>query len=214
GGGSNDAVSSGWFRSLDLPRVDTGNLGGNAYGANIVSCNGFPTAIASADTVCPSDSSQISTHEEKVYWAARGCVRVQTGAITGQTVDGIEEIFARDPYARWDSSLNNGRGGLANSCCTPSPRIVPISVMDINAYLGADPTGSGGVVKIVNIFGFFIEGMGDVDRNGNLIFDPSDPMNPRNKVVVGRLMTLPGLASGSSEIDEDAAFLMTIILVR
>jgi hypothetical protein len=86
--------------------------------------------------------------------------------------------------------------------------------MDINAYLGADPTGSGGVVKIVNIFGFFIEGMGDVDRNGNLIFDPSDPMNPRNKVVVGRLMTLPGLASGSSEIDEDAAFLMTIILVR
>jgi hypothetical protein len=69
-------------------------------------------------------------------------------------------------------------------------------------------------VKIVNIFGFFIEGFGDIDRNGNLTFDPSDPLNNRNKVVVGRLMTLPGLASGSSEIDEDAAFLMTIILVR
>jgi Flp pilus assembly protein TadG len=133
GGGSNDAVSSGWFRSLDLPRVDTGNLGGNAYGANIVSCNGFPTAIASADTVCPSDGSQISTHEEKVYWAARGCLRVQTGAITGQTREGIEEIFARDENAYWDASLNNGRGGLANSCCTPGPRIVPISVMDINS---------------------------------------------------------------------------------
>jgi hypothetical protein len=199
---------------LDLPRVDTGNLGGNAYGANIVSCNGFPTAIASADTVCPSDGSQISTHEEKVYWAARGCLRVQTGAITGQTREGIEEIFARDENAYWDASLNNGRGGLANSCCTPSPRIVPISVMDINSYLAADPNGSGGVVKIVNIFGFFIEGFGDIDRNGNLTFDPSDPLNNRNKVVVGRLMTLPGLASGSSEIDEDAAFLMTIILVR
>jgi Flp pilus assembly protein TadG len=213
-GGGSDAVSSGWLRSLDLPRVDTGNLGGDAYGENILSCNGFPTAIASADTVCPTDGSQIATHEEKVYWAARGCVRVQTGVIQGQTVSGIEEIFARDPYARWNPSLNDGRGGLTNSCCTPSPRIVPISVMDINAYLSADPSGSGGVVKIVNIFGFFIEGLGDIDRNGNLIFDPNDPMNPRNKVVVGRLMTLPGLASGSSEIDEDAAFLMTIILVR
>lgn len=210
----NAAVSSGWFRALDLPRVDTGNLGGNAYGANIVSCNGFPTAIASPDTVCPTDGSQISTHAEKVYWAARGCVRVQTGVIQGQTTDGIEHLFDRDPYARWNPTLNDGRGGIANSCCTPSGRIVPIAVMDIDRYLAADPSGSGGVVRIVNIFGFFIEGMGDLDRDGNIVFNPNDPMNPRNKVIVGRLMTLPGLASGTSELDEDAAFLTTIILVR
>jgi Flp pilus assembly protein TadG len=209
----NSAISSGWFRSLDLPRVDTGNLGGNAYGANIVSCNGYPTSIASDSTVCPTDPSQISTHEEKVYWAARGCVRVQTGVIQGQTVDGIEDVFNDDPYARWDPSIGTN-GGVRNSCCSVSPRIVPISVMNIDQYLAADPTGSGGVVKIVNIFGFFIEGMGDIDRNGNLIFSPSDPMNPRNKVIVGRLMTLPGLFTGSSTIEEDASFLRTIILVR
>jgi Flp pilus assembly protein TadG len=212
--GGNDPVSSGWFRSLDLPRVDTGNLGGNAYGENIVSCNGFPTAIASADTNCPTDGSQISTHAEKVYWAARGCLRVQTGNMVGPTRAGIEEVFARDPNARWNPALNNGQGGLTGSCCTPSPRIVPISVIDINAYLAADPSGSGGVVKIVNIFGFFIEGFGDIDRNGILTFNPNDPMNNSNKVVVGRLMTLPGLASGTSDIDEDSAFLRTIILVR
>jgi Flp pilus assembly protein TadG len=214
GAPGNAAVSSGWVRSVDLPRIDTGNLGGNAYGANIVSCNGFPTAIASPETVCPSDGSQISTHEEKVYWASRGCVRVQTGVIQGQTRDGIEEIFNRDPYARWNPSLNDGLGGVENSSRFPSDRIVPIAVMDIDRYLAADPSGSGGVIKIVNILGFFIEGMGDVDRNGNIIFDPANPMPNNGQAVVGRLMTMPGMALGNGNIDEDASFLMNIILVR
>jgi hypothetical protein len=87
--------------------------------------------------------------------------------------------------------------------------------MDIDRYLAADPSGSGGVVKVVNIFGFFIEGMGDVDANGNIIFDPNDPLNNRNKVVVGRIMTVPGLAlSGQTPINQNAAFLQTILLVR
>jgi Flp pilus assembly protein TadG len=214
GAPGNSAVSSGWFRSIDLPRTDTGNLGGNAYGDNIVSCNGYPTAIADQDTVCPSDSSQISTHDDKVYWAAKGCVRVQTGVIQGQTSRGIDEIYATDRNARWNSSLRNGKGGIEGSCCPASPRIVPIAVMDIDAYLAADPSGSGGALKIVNIFGFFIEGMGNVDANGNIIFDPSKPTGSKGKAVVGRLMTMPGLAVGSSTIHENAAFLRTILLVR
>ena len=210
----NTTVSSGWFRSLDLPRVDTGNLGGDAYGENIRSCNGYPTGIAGPDTVCPSDPNQISTFEDKVYWAARGCLRVQTGVIQGQTISGIEDVFDLDPGARWNASLNDGRGAIENSCCTPSPRIVPVSVMDTDRYLAGDPSGSGGIVRVVNIFGFFVEGMGDIDGNGNIIFDPADPMNPRNRVVIGRLMTLPGMFTGSSTIHENASFLLTIILVR
>lgn len=209
----NTTVSSGWFRSLDLPRRDTGNLGGDAYGANIVSCNGFPTSIAAPGTVCPEPSA-ITSHEDKVYWAARGCVRVQTGVIQGQTISGIEEIFNRDPYARWSPTMNDGLGGIANSCCTPSPRIVPVAVMDVDAYLSTDPSGSGGVAKLVNIFGFFIEGMGDVAPDGTIIFDPNDPLRQQNHVVVGRLVTYPGLSSGRSTITEDASFLRTIILVR
>lgn len=209
----NVTVSSGWFRSLDLPRRDTGNMGGDAYGENIISCNGYPTGIAAPDTVCP-DATALTTLDEKIHWAARGCLRVQTGVIQGQTVSGIEEIFLKDPNARWNSSMNDGRGGVAGSCCTPSPRIVPVAVMDIDAYLATDPSGSGGVVKLVNIFGFFIEGMGDIDANGNVIFDPANPMDSRNKVVIGRLMTMPGLSTGSSPITEDASFLMTIVLVR
>ena len=210
----NNAVSSGWYRSLDLPRVDRGNLGGDAYGENIVSCNGYPVSIAAPDTVCPEPSA-ITSHEDKVYWAARGCVRVQTGIIQGQTVSGIEEIFARDPAARWNPSMNGGAGGVAGSCCTPSPRIVPIAVMDPNAYLSVDPSGSGGVIKVVNIFGFFIEGMGDVNDDGTISFNPDDPFNNRNKVVVGRIMTIPGLAlNGAGQINQNAAFLKTIQLVR
>ena len=210
----NSAVSSGWFRSLDLPRVDTGNLGGDAYGDNIVSCNGYPVSIAAPDLVCP-DAGALTSHEDKVYWAERGCVRVQTGIIQGQTISGIETIFNRDPGARWNPGMNGGAGGIAGSCCTPSPRIVPIAVMDIDQYLSTNPTGSGGVVKIVNIFGFFIEGMGDVDANGNIIFDPGAPLQQQNHVVIGRIMTLPGLAlSGGPAIHQNSAFLRTILLVR
>jgi Flp pilus assembly protein TadG len=210
----NSAVSSGWYRSIDLPRADTGNLGGNAYGANIASCNGHPVSIAAPGTVCP-DPTALTSHEDKVYWAARGCVRVQTGIIQGQTISGVEDIFNRDSGARWDPAMNGGAGGITSSCCTPSPRIVPIAVMDIDQYLASDPSGSGGVLRIVNIFGFFIEGMGDVNPDGTIDFDPNNPFSNQNKVVVGRIMTIPGLSlAGQTPIAPTASFLQTILLVR
>ena len=213
GAPGNAAVSSGWYRNIDLPRVDSGSLGGNTYGANIVSCNGYPTAIAPAGTVCP-DATALTSHADKVYWAARGCVRVQTGVIQGQTRDGIRDVFAMDPAARWSTTMNNGAGGVSSQY-SPSPRIVPVSVLDIGQYLASDPSGSGGVLRIVNIFGFFIEGMGDIDRNtGAIIFDPNNPVPQNAQTVIGRLVALPGRFIGSSTVDDDAAFLRTITLVR
>ena len=77
------------------------------------------------------------------------------------------------------------------------------------------PDGSGGVVRIVNIFGFFIEGMGRLDPDtGAIIFDPNDPLRQNADTVIGRVMTLPGMFTGSSTVDESASFLRTIILVR
>jgi predicted aconitase with swiveling domain len=61
----------------------------------------------------------------------------------------------------------------------------------------------------VNIYGFFIEGMGDVDPDtGAMTLDPS------GNAVVGRLMTVPGSSRGSSTLPISASFLRTIILVR
>jgi len=57
--------------------------------------------------------------------------------------------------------------------------------------------------------------MGDVAADGTIIFDPNDPLNNKNKVVVGRIMTLPGLALGGQvPINQNAAFLQSILLVR
>lgn len=207
-------VSSGWYRQIDLPRTDGNNQGGQAYGENIVSCNGYPVAIADPATQCPSGSA-ISTLEEKIYWAARGCVRVQTGCDQGNTRAGIVELYGRDPGARWVPSLNGGRGGIGGSVSTPSPRIVPIAVMDIDLFLAADPQGSTDSAKLVNIFGFFIEGMGRLDQDGNLQFDPNDPLRQNADIVVGRLVTLAGLdLAGGPSIDPNSAFLRTILLVR
>ncbi len=88
-------------------------------------------------------------------------------------------------------------------------------MLDIGQYLASDPSGSGGVLRIVNIFGFFIEGMGDIDRNtGAIIFDPANPVPQNAQTVVGRLVALPGSFTGTSTIDPDASFLRTITLVR
>ena len=58
----------------------------------------------------------------------------------------------------------NGSGivGSTFSPPTSSPRVVAIGVMDVDDYLSRNPTGSNGTVRLVNIYGFFIEGMGNV----------------------------------------------------
>jgi Flp pilus assembly protein TadG len=198
------AISSGWFRSVDLPRVDTQNGGAQAYSSNIVSCNGWPTAIADPAVPCPTDPTQINSWQDKIYWAQRGCLRVQTGIAQGPTVAGIQELIDRDSDASWDPSTKT-----VVNCASPCPRIVPVGLLDINKYLQLDPSGSGGIVRLVNIFGFFIEGMGDVDAKTGAITVPVK----NGKSVVGRLITIPGLASGNSTTNT-ASFIKTIILVR
>ncbi len=90
-----------------------------------------------------------------------------------------------------------------------SPRVVPIGVMDIDWYLSNDPTGNNGVLRMVNIFGFFIEGMGDVDRNTGAI-----TLAANGQSVIGRIMTLPGIAGGNSTLPGNSSFLVTVRLVR
>ena len=51
--------------------------------------------------------------------------------------------------------------------------------MDIDWYLSHDPTGNNGVLRMVNIFGFFIEGMGSVDQNTGAIARTHRPVGDR-----------------------------------
>jgi len=199
-----DEISSGWFRTLDLPRADTTQLGNNTVQNNILSCNGLPSSFASPGTACPE--SIPNNWEDTAYWAARGCYRVQTGATVGSTRNSIEALMARDSGARWSN------GDITGSQFDPaasSPRVVPVGVMDIDWYLSHDPTGNNGVLRLVNIFGFFIEGMGDVDRNTGEI-----TLAPNGQSVIGRIMTLPATATGNSTLPGNASFLVTVRLVR
>ena len=87
-------ISSGWFRTLDLPRADTTQLGNNTVQNNILTCNGLPSSFAGPTTVCPA--SIPNSWAETAYWAARGCYRVQTGATVGSTRNSIEALIALD----------------------------------------------------------------------------------------------------------------------
>ena len=109
--------------------------------------------------------------------------------------------------ARW----SNGAASPAVTFDPPasSPSVVPIGVMDIDWYLSQDPTGNNGVLRMVNIFGFFIEGMGDVDRNTGAI-----TLAANGQSVIGRIMTLPATAVGNSTLPGNASFLVTVRLVR
>jgi len=196
-------VTSGWFQTIDLARSDTTNLGNATVQSNINSCTGVPASIAAPGSTCPSSipNDWASTAAAEL----QGCFRVQTGATVGSTRNSINTLVAKDPNAYYSNGIQNS----AYDPPTKSPRVVPIGVIDIDQYLAANPTGQNGVARMVNIFGFFIEGMGDVDKNTGAI-----TLNPSGQNVVGRIITIPGLKAGSSSLTSSASFIRTIILVR
>ena len=65
------------------------------------------------------------------------------------------------------------------------------------------------MIRLVNIYGFFVEGMGDVD-----VATGAMTLNANGRSVIGRIMTIPAMSSGSSTLPNEASFLRTIILVR
>jgi hypothetical protein len=204
-GQEGDIISSGWFRSIDIPRLDNTNYGAAAHNANILGCGGVPTGYAPYGQDCPEDIG----NDDIIYWAQRGCYRVQTGNLGSQRL-AIEELISRDSGAVWTGGTS---GGITGSAFDPgeSPRIVPIGIMDIADYLAQDPTGNNGVVKMVNILGFFIEGMGSIE-NGQISM--ADTQGPEQSVI-GRLMTIPGdMLDTGGQVDPESAFMLTIMLVR
>jgi hypothetical protein len=200
---TNSTVSPGWFRAIRLPRLD-GQNGGNVYRSNIESCGGLPSSYADPATVCPANIG----NDDAAYWAERGCYAVETGNMVGPTGQGIDVLKARDSGASWSESLNKVVGSAFDPW-TSSPRVVPIGVIDINSYMAQDPSGANGVLKMVNIYGFFVEGMGEVNADGSISF----PVN-NGKAVIGRIVTLPSSGGGLSTLPSDSSFLRQVILVR
>ena len=187
-GVSENRLSSGWFLALDLlnPDGSTGS-GGADYRNNIKNCNGTTYAIG--------DTLNISSEQ---------------GNMVGPTKQGVEGggpggmgLTEKDPGATWNTTSQSIQGSCAPGICADgvwyarSPRIVPIPLFDIDAFFAGSPNGKT-TVTITNIMGFFIEGM----------------CGAGNKDVCGRLVAIPGLTKGGGSVDETAAFLRKVLLVR
>jgi Flp pilus assembly protein TadG len=202
---NNDPIQKGWSLPLRLPDPDGGYFSGaSEYKDSIVNCK--------ASTVAIGD-----------YLA------LESGAMTGPTSTGFDELKAKDPNAIFDNSTNpptirNSCTSANPPCAGQSPRIIPIAVWDMDEFQwrsngnrwgtqvytdanggthslpgGACPGTGNKCVRVVNILGFFA----DHTTNGN------------PKTVVGYLTTTAGVVkNGAPTVGGGAAFLSTIQLVR
>jgi hypothetical protein len=169
-GTPSDAIAPGWFLPLDLPRPGGPDTGGDRYRENIASCNNQVVPISTPD--------------------APSFLVNEPGNMIGPTKQGIADLVATDPDAHWVDGL-----GVVGSDFATSPRIVAVPIFDTDYYAQGQLSGRVDI-KIVNILGFFVEGMSGND-------------------VIGYLCANPHVeSSGSAELPGDFSFLRTIVLVR
>ena len=76
---------------------------------------------------------------------------------------------------------------------------IKVVLFDVDSFFAGSPNGKTSVT-VANIMGFFIESM--VNGPGG------------SKNVIGRLVAIPGVTNGTSNVDETASFLRTVLLVR
>jgi hypothetical protein len=115
---------------------------------------------------------------------------MEPGNMVGPTVDGIDELIAKDPDAYWNTYTNK-----PVSTKYPSPRVVAIPLYDPEYYDTGKVNGRTADLKVVNYLGFFITG-----RSGNNVY--------------GRITPITGLITGNGGPAPAAAFPMAIRLVE
>jgi hypothetical protein len=168
-GNPQQATSPGWFYPVQLTEP-----GGDEYRENIAGCAG-------------------------VVWGIGDMLPVEPGNMIGPTAQGVRDLIAQDPNARWNPNTRRVEGSCAGTSACPnmshSPRIVAIPIFDTAAY--EDGRQSGRItIRIVNILGFFIEDLVGNDVRGVLVNTPA--------IVSG----------GNGTINSQSAFAVTIVLVR
>ena len=221
--------SAGWANKVDLP----GSVGADDYRRDIRGCNGVAVGIAAEGETCGGYPPSGTT----VAGARAGCLGVSSGLSAGPTAQGVENpggggglqpLVAQDPGARWSATApgpDGHTGAVVNASGAPnmsSPRIRPVAIFDISQYMTnancVNQAGTGCTVKVVNIIGFFVEGMCDSVRAAGRLdagVNCSPIAHEARQEVVGRIVTLPAsYATGSGEVTEDASFLQVVRLVR
>jgi hypothetical protein len=167
-GSPGDAIQPGWFYPVRVKDTDSG---ASDYRFNIANCNTRPIG----------PGTQLQT---------------ENGNMVGPTKQGIEDLIALDPGARWDVATKKVVGGcMAAGTCSRSPRLGAVAVFNPDTYASTKATGST-LVTITHVLGFWIESI-----------------NPGGDVL-GYFCYYPAFKAGSSTVVASASFLRTIILVR
>jgi hypothetical protein len=179
-----DVMQPGWFMPIDVPRADgTPTTGGARYSSNISNCNGIPVDVGDY-------------------------LLTENGGMQGPTQHGLEDLFAKDPYAMWDTSTKRVVGSCAPGCTPPvsfSPRIIALAVYDVEQYdqsmsnnSWTQCPGGGKCVQIVNFLAFFVD---HIAQNGD---------------VVGYLTREAGIltTTGGTQLNNQNAFLNVIQLIQ
>lgn len=154
-------VAPSFYNPWDLP----GSAGGSDYRDNIANCNTNIVTMGDPMTAEP-------------------------GNMIGPTQQGVEDLIAKDPAARWDTACTCVR----DSAFPISPRIAVVPLYDPYVYETDKHNGKNASLTAVNFLGFFIEPM-----QGNQ--------------VVGRITPIGGLVSGNGPL-ATGAFPKAIRLVQ
>jgi hypothetical protein len=187
--GTPGTLTAGWSMAIDLP-----NPANPPYANNISGCTSAVVAIAPPGEQCT------------VADPSRGCLDVFTGAQTGPVANpngALSQLLATDSGAYWSN------GTIVGTNFALSPRIVPVAVFDTALYLTRGYNGTNGVIKVVNILGFFVEGRCSAGFYKEPYLDCSNNGND----IVGRLIRFSGnaVATGGTVA---GAFGTVITLVR
>jgi hypothetical protein len=90
-----------------------------------------------------------------------------------------------------------------------------MALFDPQAYVSGGYTGNNGMAHVVNLLGFFIEGMcSDVYPNAATRPQWCGTPSEADKIVTGRLMPYPGQSRAGSGSAGPATFVKVLRLIR
>jgi hypothetical protein len=225
-----NTYSSGWSGLAQLPGIGTGT---NDWREAIWNCtfNNGEVAIAAENWDCNAQGYPTDT---TVQMGLDGCLSVKTGWIATPGEQGVEGggpvpsgwgLLEQDDDAVWDPNTNCGPA-LTTGCVVvssvddspnmSSPRIRPLPIIDNTLYVASNCHGTGCIGKVVNIIGFFVEGMCDEMKAAGKL-EPGqdcDPDSNDEQQLVGRIVTLPASRRGTGMPVDESSFLKVIQLVR
>jgi Flp pilus assembly protein TadG len=131
--GTGNNITVSFYFSLAM----VNDIGGDDYRWNIGNCN------------------------KHIYHVGDGLVQ-EPGAMEGPTIQGIEELIARDPSAHWNTATNTVEGSQYGN---HSPRIFPLPLYDPIVYDSGKRNGRNADLKTANWIGFFADSV-----QGNQIY--------------------------------------------